>query len=269
MKKLLRSPRFRALLIVGILVLLPAGVLAWRERTVFTSWVRERPFRVAVPSALPAAGGRPAPTEGTAATALLSSTPAEGRTGDVNLDVPFAPQAPFRNWGQPYQDACEEAAIIMVERALRGATLSREEMDTEILRVVDFETEHFGSYKDTTAAETARFAEAFYPHLRAEVRYDVTADDLIALLHEGHPVILPVNGRKLGNPFYTPPGPDKHALVIKGLKGDRFITNDPGIGRGNDFTFPVATVMAAAIDYDGIAPGTGKRAAIILTQRGP
>jgi peptidase C39-like protein len=261
------SPRRIAGLLLG-LILVSAGVVGWRQRTVFTSWVAEQPYRATLPSALPVTGSLPTPIPTlTPAIVSPSPTPPSALTGDVNLDVPFQAQAPFRDWSQPYQDACEEAAIIMVERSLRGATLSKEEMKAEILKIVDFENKRFGTYHDTNAQETAELAEAFYPHLRAELRYDVTADSITALLREGHPVILLVNGRKLGNPFYTPPGPDKHALVLKGIKGDKFVTNDPGIGRGHDFMFPITTVMNATVDYNGRTPGTGKKAGIILTER--
>jgi len=186
-------------------------------------------------------------------------------TDDINLAVPFAPQAPHAHWDQPYQDACEEATLIMVERYLRGASLTLADMDTEILRMVDFQNEQFGFFKDSNVAETVRLAEAYFPQLSARAVYDITANDIRAELALGNPVIVLVDGRKLGNPFYTAPGPDRHTLVIKGMSGEKFITNDPGTKRGADFVYSIDTVMQALVDYDGDTPGTGKRAMIILT----
>ena len=37
-----------------------------------------------------------------------------------NLPVPFTSQAPAGVWTQPWQDACEEAAIVMVDHFYRG-----------------------------------------------------------------------------------------------------------------------------------------------------
>ncbi|MCR4279964.1 MAG: hypothetical protein NUV82_00890, partial [Candidatus Komeilibacteria bacterium] len=34
---------------------------------------------------------------------------------EYNLDVPFMSQAPHANWDLPYQEACEEASLIMVD----------------------------------------------------------------------------------------------------------------------------------------------------------
>lgn len=156
----------------------------------------------------------------------------------------------------------------MIERYLRGASLTLKEMDAEILRMVRLQEERYGFYRDSNAAETARLAEAFYPHLAARVVYDVTAEDIRSALASGSPVLVLVDGQRLGNPFYTPPGPLRHTLVIKGVKGNAFITNDPGTRRGADFVYPIDRVMGALVDYDGGGPGTGKRSMILLTPRG-
>lgn len=183
----------------------------------------------------------------------------------INLAVPFAPQAPHANWDQPYQDACEEASIIMIERYLRGVSLSLDQMDAAILDMVEFQNKNYGFFKDSNIAETARLVEDYWPHLSARTVYDITAADIMSELTQGNPVAVLVDGRKLSNPYYTQPGPDKHALVIKGMKDNKFITNDPGTRRGQDFVYSTDTVMNAIVDYDGDTPGSGQRAMIVIT----
>lgn len=262
-----------AALAVALLVF---GTLAWAQRSAITGWIVARPFRESLPKAESKEDfSSPAEHGGDTAVPFGTSTPAGGsraptvappsRATGINLAVPFAPQAPFGNWDQPYQDACEEATIIMIERYLRGRPLTPAEMDQEILRMVAFQESRYGFYRDSNAAETARLAEEYYPHLSARVIYDVTADDIRSALARGTPVLLLVDGRRLGNPFYTSPGPERHTLVIKGVKGDKFITHDPGTRRGADFVYPISTVMNAMVDYDGGTPGTGKRTMILLT----
>lgn len=240
------------------------GVGVWTQRDLFLGRVREESYRVPLPSAQPFLEAR----DSSGADSLLVPSPGvapgESLAAPVNLAVPFAPQAPFANWDQPYQDACEEAAVIMVEHYLRGADLTLETMDSEILRMVAFEREQYGLSHDSNTAETARLAEDFYPGLTARVAYGVDAAALRAELVQGRPVIVLANGRLLGNPFYTQPGPEKHALVIKGFSGDRFVTNDPGTKRGADFVYDSATLLGALVDYDGGTPGTGERAMIVL-----
>lgn len=184
----------------------------------------------------------------------------------VDLPVPFVAQAPKGVWEQPYQDACEEAAVIMVERFLRSRGLTIAEMDSEILKMVDWQTEKYGLYKDTNSRETAQMANDYFG-LSSRAVYDVTAKDIRDSLRQGQPVIVLVDGRKLSNPYYTPPGPDKHALVITGLAGDEFITNDPGTRRGHGYRYEAATLMGAMVDYDGREEGTGGKAMIVFGKK--
>lgn len=265
------SPR-RIFTLVGVAVSIAVGIAVFSQRASLRVWFAERPYRTTLPSAEPAnslvasstAPASPAPTQ---QINFLPRTLAPSKAGAVNLSVPFAPQAPFGNWAQPYQDACEEAAIIMIERFFRGASLSLQAMDTEILRMVKFQEERYGFYIDSNAAETARLTEEFYPHLSARVITDPSVNDIREALEKRIPVLALVNGQKLGNPFYTPPGPDRHALTIKGVTGDKFITNDPGTRRGADFVYPMSTVMNALEDYDGGSPGTGRPVILLLTPK--
>lgn len=246
--------------------LLAAAVAAmWQQRAARTDPPREQLPRTIIPSSLPARL-LTAPTATPTPPPVATPTPSPAAV-NINLDVPFTPQAPFANWQQPYQDACEEAAVLMVERFWQNRTVSAQQADETFLKMVKFQEERYGFYKDSNAAETSRWAEQFYPHLTAQTRYGVTADDITAALARGAPVIVLVNGRRLGNPFYTPPGPDKHTLVIKGVRDESFITNDPGTRRGADFVYPQEKVLEAMIDYDGDTPGTRTKAMIILIPR--
>ncbi|TSC63720.1 MAG: Uncharacterized protein G01um1014106_417 [Parcubacteria group bacterium Gr01-1014_106] len=155
----------------------------------------------------------------------------------------------------------------MAERFFRGASLSLQEMDAEILRMVAFQKDRYGFYIDSNAEETARLARDFYPHLTVRVIYNPTVQDVREALGKKIPVVALVNGQKLGNPFYTPPGPDRHALIVKGVTGEKFITNDPGTRRGADFVYPISTVMNALEDYDGGTPGTGKPVILLVTPK--
>ncbi|TSC71643.1 MAG: Uncharacterized protein G01um101438_986 [Parcubacteria group bacterium Gr01-1014_38] len=272
MRRLVPARR-RNLLLIAFLALALGALVGWTQRASIRGWFLERSFRTALPSPQSATEAvlsqeQPSPTPARRAAFLpVSSAHTPAGTAKTNLAVPFAPQAPFANWAQPYQDACEEATIIMIDRFFRGASLSLQEMDAEILRMVKFQEERYGFYRDSNAAETARLAEAFYPGLSARVVYDVTADEIRSALARRVPVLVLVDGRKLGNPFYAQPGPERHTLVIKGVLGDKFITNDPGTRRGADFVYPVTTVMNAIEDYDGGSPGTGKPVAILLTPK--
>ena len=184
---------------------------------------------------------------------------------EINLAVPFAPQAPHANWDQPYQDACEEAAVIMVAYYISGGSLNTDKMDSEILKMVAWEEKVFGFFKDTNIAETTKLVNKYYPKLSAQAHYDISVTDIKRELSLGKAVVVLANGRQLNNPYYTAPGPEKHALVIKGFTGDKFVTNDPGTKRGADYVYPTQRVYRAIVDYDGGSAGTGKKAMIIMS----
>ena len=38
----------------------------------------------------------------------------EALPASLLLEVPFTSQAPFGNWDEPYQEACEEAVMLML-----------------------------------------------------------------------------------------------------------------------------------------------------------
>jgi hypothetical protein len=167
---------------------------------------------------------------------------------EVLLEVPFIVQAPFANWELPYKEACEEASVMMVHNYYEGNSItSQEEMKSEIDAIIGWGGETFGMF-DTTTAQTARyFTEKLgYEEERVHVVYDMTIQDIKALLDQNIPVIVPAAGRELGNIYFQNPGPLYHMLVITGYKGDEFITQDPGTRRGEGYRYN-QTVLYNAI----------------------
>jgi hypothetical protein len=59
----------------------------------------------------------------------------------INLDVPFTSQAPEKSWDQPWQDACEEAAVLMLAAYYRDFGLSPLFAKEEMQKMVDWEEE--------------------------------------------------------------------------------------------------------------------------------
>lgn len=182
----------------------------------------------------------------------------------LNLDIPFTSQAPLANWDLPYQEACEEASMLMAARFLQGRTITGpDDADSAILELVDFADVELGYPIDMTAEETANAIEEFY-NLRTEVLYDFTWDDIKTALTQGYPVIVPAAGRELGNPNFTSPGPIYHMLVIKGYTENRVITNDPGTRNGADYSYDYDVLYNAMHDWNGGNVNEGKKVIIIV-----
>ncbi len=186
-------------------------------------------------------------------------------SASAQLDVPFTSQAPHANWDLPYQEACEEASILMAARYLQARDIAdAEDADSAILQLVNFGTE-IGYPIDTTAAETADTLEQFYG-LQTQLIEDFTIDDIKQAIANGNPVIIPFAGRQIGNPYYTSPGPLYHMMTIIGYTESTIITNDPGTKRGAEYSYSYDTILNAAHDWNNGNVDTGKKVMIIVSK---
>jgi uncharacterized protein YvpB len=169
----------------------------------------------------------------------------------VMIAVPFMIQAPHANWAMPYQEACEEASLIMVHHYLNRTTIdSAEQADKEILDMVAFE-ESKGYDVDVTTQDLADIAQEYYGH-EALLEHDVTIERMKQILAEGYPIILPVAGRRLENPYFSGEGPFYHMLVVLGYDEDGFFTNDPGTRRGEHYYYDAELLVNAVHNWTGV-----------------
>lgn len=254
----------KRLLLLAIGAFLTVGVV------VATVLKEERPElvidRPQTQAASSSPAGNGASAQAAAAGGRASQAQAEQLPRSVSIAVPFASQAPFANWGMPYQEACEEASLILVHYYLAEKTLSLEQMDRAILDLVAYEEQH-GYPPDVTIAELARIAEDYYGY-STRILSDPTIDGIKAEIAKGNPVIVPLAGRDLGNPYYSGEGPWYHMLVITGFDSRNFITNDVGTKRGKGYTYRFNTLMNAIHDWTGVKEEIrqGKSVALVVEQ---
>lgn len=185
---------------------------------------------------------------------------------EKNLAVPFTSQAPHANWDKDHGEFCEEASVLMVGRFLQGRKIEdKEEAETALQQIKQWEIEHLGKYLDTTAAETAEILRDIY-ELQVELVNEPTIERLEQALAAGHPIIVPAAGRQLGNPNFQRPGPLYHMLVLKGYTADgHFITNDPGTRKGADYVYKQSVIMDAIHDWNGGDVDHGQRVVLIVS----
>ena len=183
-----------------------------------------------------------------------------------NLAVPFTSQAPKKDWTMPFQEACEEASIIMLDAFFTERALDAESATAEILDILAWEKDNLFHWVDTNAEETAQIIREHYGYKNVRVEYDITIEDIKTEIAKGHPVIVPAAGRLLGNPYFTQPGPIYHMLVVRGWTRDgKMITNDPGTKRGDGHLYTEETLMNAIHDYNSGDILNGRRAMIVAT----
>ncbi|MEE8638405.1 MAG: C39 family peptidase [Candidatus Margulisiibacteriota bacterium] len=187
------------------------------------------------------------------------------------LPVPFLCQAPYANWKQPWQDACEEAAIIMAMQYVKGDSVTRKLGNQEILNLVDFQVKKYGGHYDLKAEQIAKLIKDYYKYNKLEVRYDIEINDIKRELAKGNVVITPMAGRLLGNPYYTPPGPAYHNMLFKGYndRSGEFITNDAGTKRGRNYRYKYQVVYNAIHDWTGNKKtiAQGRKAMVVVKSK--
>jgi len=190
-----------------------------------------------------------------------ASTPESVRVPEeLNLAAPFYAQAPFANWDFPWQEACEEASILLAANAYYEYEWTAEEFNQEILDMVDWQNEVFGDYWHTDMEQTARILDE-HLGLKSIMHEDPTFEDLKQLLAKGHFLIMPFDGKAMNNPFFTNGGPEYHVVLVKGYTADGgIITHDVGTRRGADYVYDWDVLDNALHDYVGDQPiQTGPR----------
>jgi len=174
-------------------------------------------------------------------------------TKNILFDVPFTSQAPFGEWKESAQhDGCEEASALMAIRWARGERLTKEEAKQEIISASNYEQNQIGEFRDASIEDTAEIIiKGYFQYQNVEIKNVTSTEDIVGELENRNIVIVPVNGRALGNPNYTAPGPERHMLVIKGYDyvQSEFITNDSGTRKGEGYRYPESLVFNAIRDY--------------------
>lgn len=229
------------------------------------------------------ASAPPAPIEGGMASSehyVLDSSPQDVKKptdplavsayipDEINLAVPWISQAPFANWDMPYQEACEEASMIMVDGFYKKVgKITPQQADEAIQKLVTYENKVRGDYKDTDAEETAKIMRDYFGYKDVRVLPFNTSDDIVNIVGRGYPVIIPFSGKDLDNPNFRNGGPLYHMLVVKGYTKDGlFVTGDPGTRKGEDYVYTFQKIVDAAHDWNDGNVTQGKKFMIVVVQ---
>ena len=168
----------------------------------------------------------------------------------VILQVPFSTQAPDDSWSR--NEDCEETSITMANAFLSGGMEDKMPADAaqaSINNLKQWEQANLGYNANTGVDATTQMAEGAFGLTITQIQ-NFTETDLKNALSAGHPILLPINAKLLGNTQYANGGPIYHMIVIRGFKGDAFIVNDPGTtgGDGNEYMF--AILQKASADWN-------------------
>lgn len=188
---------------------------------------------------------------------------------EINLRVPFTSQAPEANWDEPWQDACEEAAVLMLDAYYKGYGLSPLFARDEILKMVAWQDERGWGYSipieqiKTFVEEYIGFGNFLVPVSQFQIIEKPTVQQIKSFIASGHPVLVAADGQVLGNPYFSGDGPVYHALIIRGYTATHFIVNDPGTKRGENFEYEYDILMNAIHDWNDGDVKKGKSVVLV------
>ncbi|MFZ2978201.1 MAG: C39 family peptidase [Candidatus Magasanikiibacteriota bacterium] len=187
-----------------------------------------------------------------------------------NLAVPFTSQAPEKNWDQPWQDACEEAALLMLDAYYKNYKLSPLFAKDEILKMVKWE-ENKGWGRSIEIEKIKQVAEEYlkisnfqFPISKLVIIENPTVEDIKKSIANDNPVLVVADGKALPNPHFQNGGPEYHALIIRGYTETKFITNDPGTQFGEAFEYEYDDLMDAIRDWNNGDVKNGRRVILVI-----
>lgn len=187
----------------------------------------------------------------------------------MNLDVPFTSQAPEKNWDQPWQDACEEAAVLMLTAYYKDFGLSPLFAKDEILKMVAWEEKKgWGTSIEIEKIEqlTQEFVVKQLKNktLTIKIIENPSIEQIKQYIANGTPVYVVADGKVLPNPHFRNGGPEYHALIIRGYTEDSFITNDPGTQFGKNFSYTYNDLMKSVRDWNAGDVKNGRRVILVI-----
>lgn len=145
----------------------------------------------------------------------------------VILDVPYVPQVSDGKWVSPWDEACEEASITMIDGFYNGEErIAIADAKNNMEAMFLWENEAFGLKDDTTAEQTKQLIET-HSNFDATIKRNPSIEDIREELRDRRPVIAFVNmyelyqEKNLGDSF--------HVFVIIGYDDTKqeFIIHDP------------------------------------------
>lgn len=181
------------------------------------------------------------------------------------LQMPFYSQAPLSKWDAFHEDMCEEASLLNAALYLEDKKITKSDFEAELQKMKKSEEKEIGEWKSTTVGQIKKFADAYFTDkLNNKIIDNPTAEDIEAAVANGNPVIVPLAGRDIGNPNFTPPGPVYHMLVVKGYDSQNFITNDVGTRKGDSYTYKKEVIMKSMHDWNAKDIHLGVKRILVL-----
>lgn len=192
-------------------------------------------------------------------------------TTTIELTVPFTSEIPDGKWVAPWNNACEEASVVMVDHWYRKELLlSKEEAKAAMQPLFDWENKQYGNNVNSDAQRTTEFIQALTSFTATIVR-NPTLQAIKDELRAGRPVISLHYGFDLHNPLHRwrQGGSYYHMMVLVGFDDEKqdFFVNDTALEEGLDYRYSYATIMDSLHDYDFATKKTDLPPTVLFTKK--
>ena len=167
------------------------------------------------------------------------------------IETAFISQAPEKKWAQPWQDSCEESALLTIYYYYQDKNPSIEETKEDILKMIDYQKEN-GFDKDINIFQLQQISQD-YLNFDSQIIEDPSLSEIKEQLLLNRPVLVPTSGKKLfkENKHFNNQGPYYHNIVILGYDDDneKFIVHDVGTQFGAYFQYSYNLLLDAIHDF--------------------
>lgn len=150
----------------------------------------------------------------------------------VKLKVPYTSEIPLGSWVKPWNNACEEASMVMVESYYFGnESMSKDVAVKYMMPIFKIEDKIFGSNADTDTIRTAKLFNE-YMSVNATIKNNPTLEEIKDQLRQGKPVVSFHFAKDIKNPHYhwRVGGSYFHVVVLVGFDENtsEFLVHDSG-----------------------------------------
>jgi hypothetical protein len=168
------------------------------------------------------------------------------------IETVFVPQSPEKKWDEPWQDACEEAALLTVDYYYRHINIADPQtIKTDLLKMINFEDQQ--SFTHDMNVNQMAFVAKNYLDYSTKIINNPTVENIKNYIVQNIPIIVPANGKILyqENKHFNSGGPYYHNLVILGYDDtkQKFIVHDVGTQFGAYFKYSYSLLIESIHDF--------------------
>ncbi len=185
-----------------------------------------------------------------------------------DLEVPFTSQSPDGNWSEPWQNACEETSILMVDNFYQDENLNIEEEKKRILEILKTKKDTVKVSKDESLTTISDLINSLDLNWTSSIKKNPTIDELLQELANNRPIIVPILAGEVPTPYYD--GVNYHVIVLVGYDQEKgvFKVNDPGTQYGENISYNYETLMNAIHDLNQKDYEAGEKRVLFTKPKG-